>query len=139
MRGSGTRLATFGTAMVCSALLLSVDVSTAATNFPPKAPGVATGDVLEVGGTTVVLQGWVAPRGQKTDYHYELGTTTSYGISPELSDEEAVRGFGWVNVLEAIPKLRPRTIYHFRLVAHSRGGTTYGKDKTFRTLGPGAP
>jgi hypothetical protein len=53
--------------------------------------------------------------------------------------EELLSGNRGEEVLEAIPKLRHRTTYHFRLVAHSRGGTTYGKDKTFRTLGPAAP
>ena len=45
-------------------------------------------------------------------------------------------GFRNDEVIEAIPRLRHRTTYHFRLVAHSRGGTTYGRDKTFRTLDP---
>jgi hypothetical protein len=40
--------------------------------------------------------------------------------------------------LEAIPKLRPKTTYHFRFVAHSDGGTTYGKDHTFTTPGVNA-
>jgi hypothetical protein len=59
-------------------------------------------------------------------------------MAPELNEHQ-LTGFRNDEVAEAIPKLRPRTTYHFRLVAHSRGGTTYGKDKTFRTLGPAAP
>jgi hypothetical protein len=30
--------------------------------------------------------------------------------------------------------LRPKTTYHFRLVATNEGGTAYGKDKVFRTV-----
>lgn len=103
-----------------------------------EAPGVRSGKALEVQGTYVVLRGWVDPRGQVTTYYFQLGTTTSYGIAPELN-EELLSGNRGEQVYEAIPQLRHRTTYHFRLVAHSRGGTTYGKDKTFRTLGPAAP
>jgi hypothetical protein len=39
-------------------------------------PEVRTGKVLEVQGTYVVLQGWIDPRGQVTNFHYELGTTS---------------------------------------------------------------
>jgi hypothetical protein len=125
-------------ATISTALILCGGAQATATNRPPKPPQAWSGSAIEIQGTYVVLQGWVEPRGQATTYYYELGRTTSYGISPELN-EHLLSGFRNDEVIEAIPRLRHRTIYHFRLVAHSRGGTTYGRDKTFRTLGPAAP
>jgi hypothetical protein len=45
--------------------------------------------------------------------------------------------FGYeVNVEEEFAEeLCPGTVYHFRVAAKSRVGTTYGKDRTFRTRG----
>jgi hypothetical protein len=136
---SGRKLAYVGVTIGTVLLLLCIGAQATAANRPLKPPEVWSGKAIEVQGTYVVLQGWVDPRGQVTSFHYELGTTTSYGISPELSDEQRLWGYWSDEVLEAIPRLRHRTTYHFRLVAHSRAGTTYGKDKTFRTLGPAAP
>jgi hypothetical protein len=134
MRGSVRKELIYVVATVSAALpLLAGGASATATNRPLRPPEVRTGKALEVHGTYVVLQGWIDPRGQVTTYHFELGTTASYGISPELNDEHPMPGYRSEQVLEAIPQLRPRSTYHFRLVAHSRGGTTYGKDKTFRT------
>ena len=124
--------ATLGVVLFCGG------ARTTAAEPAPKPPGVWSGIALEVQGTTVVLQGWVKPRGEGTTYHFQLGMTKSYGIAPELN-EAFLAGYRNHEVSEAIPRLRHRTTYHFRLVAHSRGGTTYGKDKTFRTLGPAAP
>lgn len=103
-----------------------------AKDRPHRPPTVWTGEAVEVNDTYVVLGGTVDPHHQVTTYWYELGKTTSYGIRPELSIEHWLvnrREEAW----EAIPKLRPHTTYHFRLVAHNRSGTTYGKDKTFTT------
>jgi hypothetical protein len=42
-------------------------------------------------------------------------------------------------VSETIGGLEPNTTYHFRVVATSSAGTTYGEDKTFKTQGAEAP
>ncbi|MBS0549182.1 MAG: hypothetical protein JSR24_15605 [Proteobacteria bacterium] len=114
-------------------VFLAVPTLAASASRPVNPPAVRSGKAAEVFGTYVVLEGWIDPRGQVTRYYFELGTTESYGISPELNDEHPIPAYRRGQVIEAIPGLRPRTTYHFRLVAHSRGGTTYGKDKTFRT------
>jgi hypothetical protein len=115
-------------------VILSVPTLAASASRPVNPPAVRSGKAVEVFGTYAVLDGWIDPRGQVTSYYYELGTTESYGIAPELNNEHPLPAYRRAQVIEAIPGLRPRTTYHFRLVAHSRGGTTYGKDKTFRTL-----
>jgi hypothetical protein len=122
-------LATFGAIL----LLPGGGVAAAGADRPLKPPAVRTGRVLEVQGTYVILQGWVDPRGEVTSYYFQLGTTKSYGISPKLDDEQPNPGYRSESVYEAIPGLRPLTTYHFRLVADNRDGTTYGKDKTFKT------
>jgi hypothetical protein len=117
-------------------LALAIVGSTASAtvgNRPHRAPSVWSGEALEVQGTYVVLSGTVDPHHQVTTYWFELGQTTSYGIRPQLAIEH------WLvdrreEADEAIPRLRPHTTYHFRLVAHNRSGTTYGKDKTVTTL-----
>jgi hypothetical protein len=107
------------------------DAQAKATGPASKPPEVWSGKAVKVQGTLVLLQGWVKPRGQMTTCYFEAGTTTSYGLV--LPNEHEPRGYRNNPIYESISWLRPRTTYHFRLVAHSRGGTTYGKDKTFRT------
>ncbi len=42
-------------------------------------------------------------------------------------------GASSVPVSARVTRLRPRTTYHYRLVATNAGGTSYGSDRTFRT------
>ncbi len=125
--------ATIGTVL----LLLCGGAQATATEPAPKPPLVWSGHVtLFPGSTSLILEGWVKPRGQKTICRFEVGTTTSYSSFSEPNEYEPF-GYRNVPISEGITGLKPRTTYHFRLVAHSRGGTTYGKDKTFTTLDPG--
>lgn len=120
--------------IICIALLLCGSAQAMATESGPKPPEVWSGHPLEISSTYVVLGGWIKPRGQETNFYFQVGPTKSYGIEPELSEELFV-GYRNYPALETLSFLKPRTTYHYRLVAHSRGGTTYGKDKTFRTHG----
>src|SRR4029450_8518564 len=45
-------------------------------------------------------------------------------------------GTGPVNVSRSLTRLKPRTTYHFRLVATNAAGTIVGSDRTFTTIGP---
>jgi len=47
--------------------------------------------------------------------------------------EEVVVGNRKLEVEAAIDRLKPRTTYHFRIVATNRLGKVYGKDETFTT------
>jgi hypothetical protein len=102
---------------------------------PIRPPKVWTMEATSIHGTYAELKGWVDARGQRTTFGFEFGTTQAYGTDLELSVEHELHSYRTVEVAEAIPGLRPHTTYHFRVYAHSRGGTTYGKDKTFRTRG----
>lgn len=85
----------------------------------------------EIKGTTARLNGTVNPEALETKYHFEYGTTTSYGsASPEVS-----AGSGVINQAEnaILNSLKANTEYHYRLVAKNNTGTTNGEDNTFTT------
>ena len=103
----------------------------------PGAPGASTGGTTSVTGAAATVTGRVSPGGVATRYLVEFGTTTAYGhSSPQAS---AGAGSGSVPVSVTLFGLRSRTVYHYRLVAISAGGTTVGGDRTFKTGAPLAP
>jgi hypothetical protein len=90
----------------------------------------------ELKSTTAKLNGTVNPEALETKYHFEYGTTTSYGSSTS----EVSAGSGVTNQAEsaAITGLTAKTEYHYRLVAKNSTGTTDGEDGTFITSKPPA-
>lgn len=101
-----------------------------------SAPTVATGQASSIAPTSARLNGAVTPNGLATTWHFDYGTTTSYGS--KTSNHSAGSGTSAQNESVAISGLKVSTTYHFRLVASNSGGTTFGSDKTFSTsLAPG--
>jgi len=96
-------------------------------NGPFMAPAATTEPASAVSETGATLHGTVNPNGAATTYYFEYGPTTSYGTS---SGGSAGSARGNVFVSRAITGLAPGT-YHFRVVASSWAGTTYGADRTF--------
>jgi outer membrane protein assembly factor BamB len=82
------------------------------------------------------LSGTLNPNGQATTYHFEYGTTASYGS--QTPDQSAGAGTTDQQVSANLPSLSPNTTYHFRLDATNAGGTTQGQDRTFTTNSPGS-
>jgi hypothetical protein len=83
--------------------------------------------------TTAKLAGTVNPNNKSTTYHFEYGTSTSYGqqspnFDPALSGGEAIP------VTAILTDLQPLTTYHFRIVATNGAGTTNGLDQQFTTF-----
>ena len=105
------------------------------TTAPATPPAVATGAAVEVSATAATLTGTVGPRGLPTSYVFEVGTDTGYGGAKLFGN--AGEGTGEEQVSVALRFLIPGTTYHYRLVASSFDGTTYGQDETFTT--PGVP
>ncbi len=98
----------------------------------PQKPTVSTLTAEDVTQTSAVLKGAVNPNGQATTYHFEWGTSTSYGnVTP---DRDAGTGKSSVSVEETIANLTPGTTYHYRLVAVNPTGTSYGSDRSFTTV-----
>ncbi|HTA88921.1 MAG TPA: hypothetical protein VK745_05075, partial [Polyangiaceae bacterium] len=98
----------------------------------PTAPAVVTHEASSVEATEARLEGTVNPNGAATTYYFQYGTTTAYGEKTS----EVSAGSGWKNVNASlrIKGLTTGVLYHFRLVASNRLGTTYGEDATFATL-----
>jgi phosphodiesterase/alkaline phosphatase D-like protein len=102
---------------------------------PPSAskPSVTTLAASSVGASTATLNGTVDPNGLATTYHFEYGTSTSYGSQSPAVDASAGSGSSPVPVSTSLSGLTPGTTYHFRLVATNTTGTADGADQTFTT------
>jgi len=98
---------------------------------PPRKPTAATTAATDVSQTTANLNGSVNPNGQDTTYHFEWGSSTSYGH--DTSTENAGSGRNSQAVYAGLTGLTPGTTYHFRLVATNASGTSQGGDRTFTT------
>ncbi|MCP4350087.1 MAG: hypothetical protein GY795_31795 [Desulfobacterales bacterium] len=94
-------------------------------------PSVTTGSASSVTSGSATLNGTVNPNGDSTTYHFEYGYSTSYGHS--TTSTSAGSGAGSVSKNASITGLSASTTYHYRIVATSEGGTTYGSDRTFTT------
>ncbi len=101
----------------------------------PEGPQIGEISVTEVTATSAKLNALVNPGGAETTYHYDYGTSTTYGQS---TIEYPSIGADNTNHLAAaaIQGLRPATTYHYRIVAtnpQSAPGGTPGPDQTFMT------
>ncbi len=76
-----------------------------------------------------VLHGTINPHGSPTTYHFDYGTTTSYGLSTAETDGGSSDGD--VPVTQPTIRLTPATTYHVRLVSTTNGQTTTSDDVTF--------
>src|SRR5262249_37969983 len=77
------------------------------------------------------LKGSLNPHGLATTFHFQYGTTTSYGLTtaPQTQTGDTSR-----TVSASIISLAAHTTYHFRIVGSNIAGTTFGSDRTFTTL-----
>ena len=98
----------------------------------PRAPAITTGAATLVGADTAKVAGTVNAEASVTRYFFEYGPSTSYGQSTAAG---SAVGEEVIKVSERLSGLQPATVYHYRLVGQSIGGTTNGPDMTF-TTGP---
>jgi hypothetical protein len=92
-------------------------------------PVVITLAASSVTANTATLNGTVNPNTYTTMYHFEWGTTTSYGNS--TTSTSAGSGSSPVPVTAPLTGLITGTTYHFRLVGVNSQGTANGSDLTF--------
>jgi len=92
-------------------------------------PTVATQDATAITMTAATLNGTVNPNGLATTYHFEWGTTVSYGNNTLTLSA----GSGTATLPESanITGLTAGTTYHFRIAAVNSDGTSNGNDFTF--------
>ena len=99
---------------------------------PAAAPDAVTGSATDVTYNSATLSGTIDPNDEDTDFRFDYGTTTSYGLS--TFDDFAGSGSDPEQVFAFVQNLSPNTLYHFRVVA-TRGGIAmaFGADQTFTT------
>jgi CSLREA domain-containing protein len=99
--------------------------------YEAEIPTVVTGAAKKVGLTGAKLNGKVTPNGKPTVYRFQYGKSAAYGKS---SKQKAV-GAGSVPqpAAASLKGLKPRTTYHYRIVATNLFGTTRGRDRKFTT------
>jgi hypothetical protein len=98
-------------------------------------PSIENESVANVSGDSADLNAEVNPGGGETTYHFEYGTTTSYGQSTPESTSIGADDSGHLASAH-IQGLQPGTVYHYRVVAsnpQSPPGGTPGVDETFTT------
>ncbi len=95
----------------------------------PHTPVVTTTAATDITLGTATLNGIVNPFGQAGTYHFEWGTSISYGNT--TNEVSAGSGSTGIPVNAAISGLVVGTTYHFRIVATNVDGTSNGSDLTF--------
>jgi hypothetical protein len=97
-----------------------------------RAPLLSAEGASEVGSSSALLSGAVAPEGARTLYWFEYGETEAFGQSTPGGEVPAGGGAGQV-VPEAISGLTPGTLYHYRLRAKNKWTEAIGETQTFTT------
>jgi hypothetical protein len=120
--------------LVVAAAVLPVALAGGAT---PTGPTVSSAPATAVTNTGATLNGSVNPNGQATQYAFEWGPTSSYGLETPLTSA----GTGTTSEAATAPLtgLTPGTTYHFRIIAISISGTSTGADESFKTTGTAPP
>jgi hypothetical protein len=113
-------------ALIVGALLLALPSLAAAAG--PKA---TTGAARDVSYGSATVSGTVNPAGAATSYYFQYGPTGAYGGQTGIGSAGA--GDKGVPVAIGLTGLAPLTTYHYRLVAVSNAGTSFGDDRTFQT------
>ncbi len=103
---------------------------------PTPTPAVTTNPATNVASFSATLNGSLNPRGATTTVNFQYGLTTSYGSTTAMQTKTG-------NTVQAVSAnisgLTASTTYHFRMVAHNGGGTSFGSDRTFTTLSATGP
>jgi hypothetical protein len=115
-----------------SLLAVSSLAGFAATGASAAPPTVTTEAATTVGKASATLNGTVNPNGVFTNYYFEYGTTVAYGS--KTSALNIGSGSSVVKVSKFIFGLSENVKYHFRVVATSADGTSFGADKTFEYI-----
>ena len=103
----------------------------------PKPPSAITARPRAVTGTSAGLAGQINPNGHPTTSWFQYGRSPRYGA--HTPGRAVGAGSRPRTIAAALAKLAPATTYHYRVVASHcrgcRGGTTFGGDGTFTTVG----
>jgi secreted trypsin-like serine protease len=120
--GVYTRVAAYTEAIVSA--LAADDVA------PVGDPGATTGRALRIKRTSARLTGTVRPNGLAAHAFIEIGKTRLYG---RFVEGYADSGYGETGVSAVFRRLKPNTLYHYRVGVWTSAGVVVGADRTFRT------
>jgi hypothetical protein len=89
-----------------------------------------------IGHTSAALEAQIDPNGSETHYHFEYGSSTSYGTSVPIPDGALAAGFTAETVGVNPTGLVAGATYHFRVVAVNAESSTPtdGPDQEFTTI-----
>jgi hypothetical protein len=111
----------FGTGAVTTGTVAATAAAAAARE---RSPGATTKGSKPVD-KAYELHGFVNPHGRASTFYFEYGETTEYGMA--TTPDSAGTG-NTEQLVNSGPILELKPGWHFRLVAHSDAGTTYGDD-----------
>jgi hypothetical protein len=122
-------------ALTLAGLALALPIASQAASSTKKTtegpPIVVTG-VAHASGTTVTLEGTIAPRTLETTYYFQYGPSDTYGSQTTpatLTPPLASTGVTTLKVEQSVNGLLPG--YHYRLVASNAKGLRVGHDHTY--------
>ncbi|MFL5901433.1 MAG: 6-bladed beta-propeller [Solirubrobacterales bacterium] len=101
-----------------------------------EAPTANTNVASNLKTTSVTLNARINPEAFATNYWFEYGLTEIYGAKVPLTPEPIGSGTSNVLVEQTVTGLSEGTKYHFRVVAKSAAGTSFGNDRTVKTCKP---
>ncbi len=99
----------------------------------PSIHGQTSGAITQ---TVATISAQVDPHGLTTTYHFEYGTSTSYGTSVPVPDGNLSATNEDQEVSAELSGLQVGATYHYRVIAVNSLGTAYGPDNTFATIPP---
>ena len=108
-----------------------LSASIAFTQGGPIPPDATTLPAQSVVQTQATFRGMVNCHGQITNIKFEYGLTSLYGLSVI---EDSYMGDYDQLIISVIHDLLPNSTYHYRIVAESSAGTTFGDDMSFTTM-----
>lgn len=114
-------------------LAMAIAGTITAPAWAASSPTVSTAAATKLTDTGGVLNATVNPNGAATTYAFEYGPTAAYGAA--TTTKSAGSGTKPVAVSFHVAGLTPGTVYHFRITATNRFGTTAGADRAFTTTG----
>jgi hypothetical protein len=101
-----------------------------ATGGPPL---VETLEPVGITDTKAELNASINPEGLPSTYHFDFGTSTSYGTILPVPDAPAGSGVLPIQVFLPVTGLTACTVYHYRIFASNSAGGAHGDDASFET------
>ncbi len=98
-----------------------------------SAPTIDSTTVENAGYENATVTAKINPQGTASTYHFEYGTTGSYGTTVPIPDGPVGAGSEDVTVSVPLTGLNDAGTYHYRVVASNTWGVTNGPDHTFTT------